>query len=520
MAKIPALIGKYRIESQIAQGGMGAVYLAKHPTLGRKVILKKLTVKGSSSIVERFKREARIMMDFKSDFIVDVYDHFKEGQSYYIVLEYINGISLDKLIKQQKRIPNIIALYIILGVCKALQYAHNKNVIHRDIKPANILISNSGEVKLVDFGIAVSQDDDNGLTIEGSTLGTPSYMAPEQLADSKNVDSRADVYSLGVMFYEMVTGKKPFYGYITAELIAAIQMGKYKKPKKLNKNLSSFIQKIIKKMMHNKSKKRYQDLNALIDRMHKRLKREKLDRLQEHLVALIKNRDVKQFEKKTKPPIIRHAPKIFSTILLLCFLSFLSIKTGFYQRFLTPNSHGKLRMELIHDSSQLLKGRYPVSVQFDFQSEEKKKTYKRNTVISVDDEKTGNYEVLYVKSGKYNVTIHFLSQTIFYNIEIEPFTKKKDELYIPVNLTQTKAKGIVLFPAAVDAVSNTDITDKVRLTIYNPSKKKWVNPNTFTLKYNTVYKVQFTGGGYSSGKFDIKVPKDVNKYVVYRSLKK
>lgn len=231
MAKIPESIDKYKVEALIAQGGMGAVYKALHPTLKRPVIIKKLTLRGSADIAERFKREARILMDFRHEGVVDMYDHFKLGQSYYIVLEYVDGGSLEEVVKKHRYLENGVAAYILYHAAVALHYAHEKKVVHRDIKPANLLLSRAGEVKLVDFGIAVSDtDSDEGLTREGMTLGTPSYMAPEQFQNTKNVDRRADIYSLGVLAYEMLTGKKPFPGGFSPELIANIQKGRYPSP--------------------------------------------------------------------------------------------------------------------------------------------------------------------------------------------------------------------------------------------------------------------------------------------------
>ena len=231
MSRIPPQIGKYRVLSLIAEGGMGAVYKAEHPTLNRFVALKKLSLRGSASFAERFRREARIMMDFKNERIVDVYDHFKEKSSYYIVEEYVDGVSLDRLIRRDRYLPDQTALLIFLECCRALKYAHDQGVVHRDIKPANILISRSGQVKLSDFGIATSTEgEEETLTREGMTLGTLPYMAPEQIRNSRNVDRRADIYAMGAMLYEMVTGKSPFPRSFTPETVHLIQKGKYLPP--------------------------------------------------------------------------------------------------------------------------------------------------------------------------------------------------------------------------------------------------------------------------------------------------
>src|SRR4030042_1506442 len=181
-------VGKYIVTERIARGGMGEILKARHPTLNRDVILKRLAFSSKGGVIERFKREAQLQIDFRHDNIVQVFDHFKEGLSYYIVMEYVDGISLDALIEKNRYLPNEIALLIFYQIAKALKYAHDKDVIHRDIKPANVLISREGIVKLTDFGIATSKDlHEKNLTKE-VTLGTPAYMSPEQISDTKNVD--------------------------------------------------------------------------------------------------------------------------------------------------------------------------------------------------------------------------------------------------------------------------------------------------------------------------------------------
>jgi serine/threonine-protein kinase len=286
-------VGKYTIISKIAQGGMGAVYKAKHPTLKRFVLLKKLTLRGGPQFIERFRREARIMMDFKHDHIVQVYDHFKEGASYYIAEEFVEGMSLEQLIKRERYLSNEAAALIFYEVCKGLQHAHEKGVIHRDMKPGNILISNQGEVKLVDFGIATSlEHSEEGLTRDGMTLGTPSYIPPEQIDNAKTVDRRADIYSLGVVLYEMLTGKTPFPGSFTAETIALIHKGRYTPPKRVNPKVAPALAKIIAKSMRPNRRRRYQDLRQIIRRLERRIKRRDPATVRRALRRVIQGREI------------------------------------------------------------------------------------------------------------------------------------------------------------------------------------------------------------------------------------
>ena len=157
--KIPEYIGKYKIMGLIAKGGMGAVYKAVHPSLKRLVILKKLTIRNNATVRQRFKREARILLDMQSPYIVHLFDYFIEGSSHYIVEEYVEGLSLAQLLEKQVALGTELSLLIFHDACLALKFAHARGIVHRDIKPGNILISKRGEVKLADFGIASSESD-------------------------------------------------------------------------------------------------------------------------------------------------------------------------------------------------------------------------------------------------------------------------------------------------------------------------------------------------------------------------
>lgn len=268
----PTTIGKYRVVRKIGQGGMGKVYAAKHPTLNRTIIIKQLLGSAKKMMTKRFLREASLMLDFRHDNIVPVYDHFKEGNSYFIAMEYVEGRSLEDLLNERAPLPPVVTMLIFREVCRGLAYAHAHGVIHRDIKPDNVLISNTGAVKLADFGIATAPEGDEGLTKTGVAMGTPAFMSPEQIQDAKNVDAQSDIYSMGVMLYQMVTGKKPYPGNFSAESIHKIVKGKYVRPGRLNRKTPRFLRRIIRKAMHHQKRRRYKNLYQLIHKLSRRLR--------------------------------------------------------------------------------------------------------------------------------------------------------------------------------------------------------------------------------------------------------
>lgn len=361
MNRVPESIGKYRIIELVAEGGMGAVYKGVHPTLERFVILKKLTLRGNPDFAERFRREAKILMDFRNDNIVDVYDHFKEGRSHYIVFEYIDGLSLEQLIRRERYLPNDMALYILHQVCLALQYAHSRDVIHRDIKPANILLSRDGEVKLVDFGIASSREEgDEGLTREGMTLGSPSYMAPEQFENSRNVDRRADIYSLGVMLYESVTGKKPYAGGFSADLIAAISKGRCPSPASYNPRVNGTVRRIIKRAMHPKKKRRYKNLAPLIRVLERYLRRKEPAALKQQLRGAVSGHQIEPVKRSRRQKFRRAFASFTAALVLLAAGGGFLYYTGRFQRVFLAGSHAGLRVEVRAGSGYKLPDDYYV----------------------------------------------------------------------------------------------------------------------------------------------------------------
>jgi tRNA A-37 threonylcarbamoyl transferase component Bud32 len=201
------------ILEMIGAGGMGAVFKARQPKLDRFVALKILSesLAEDPAFAERFSREARMLARLNHPGIVTVYDFGKEGELFYLMMEYVDGVNLREAMAAGTFSASE-ALAIVPKICEALQFAHETGVLHRDIKPENILLDERGRVKIADFGIAKLLGDKAGhatLTAHGSAVGTPHYMAPEQLETPKNIDERADIYSLGVVFYELLTGQLP-----------------------------------------------------------------------------------------------------------------------------------------------------------------------------------------------------------------------------------------------------------------------------------------------------------------------
>jgi serine/threonine-protein kinase len=205
---------RYEIERELARGGMADVFLARDQLLDRPVAVKVLFPEFARdpSFVERFRREAQSAASLNHPNIAAVYDWGQERGTYFIVMEYVEGRSLRDIIRAEGRIPAHETARVAAEIADALAFAHRHGVVHRDIKPGNVLITATGQVKLTDFGIAANPADaTQGLTQTGSVMGTATYFSPEQ-AQGFTVDGRSDVYSLGVVMYEMVTGVPPFSG--------------------------------------------------------------------------------------------------------------------------------------------------------------------------------------------------------------------------------------------------------------------------------------------------------------------
>jgi len=256
---------RYEIIKPIGRGGMGIVYKAKDYMLEEIVALKLLApgLSMNEEIVERFKRETKITRRLSHNNIVRIYDLGKFDTRWYISMEYIEGKNLKTIIQERGFLSPVEATGIIKQVLKGLEVVHNQHIINRDIKPQNILIGSDGIVKIGDFSIAKSMEL-NGLTNNDVMIvGSPEYMSPEQVNGEK-IDNRTDIYSVGVVLYEMVTGRPPF---ISDTLIAIAHKQIFElptPPKELNPNIPIWLDKIILKCLAKKPDDRYQDVGELI----------------------------------------------------------------------------------------------------------------------------------------------------------------------------------------------------------------------------------------------------------------
>ena len=264
--------GSYRIVKLLGRGGMGAVYLGEHPAIGSKVAIKVLHRRFADDpeVLSRFFNEARAANLIGHDNIVKVLDFANEKDLTWLVMECLQGPTLESLVKGGRRMPLSRVAPIALQVCRALQAAHDHQIIHRDLKPDNIFLVHQGDrgdfVKVVDFGIAKLHDAGSLRTQAGMVLGTAAYMSPEQ-AQAKPVDARADIYALGVMLYQMATGVLPF-AHAGPMLAAQLHARVYEDPpppRSIAPDIPAAYEAVILKAMQRDPAKRFQTMLEMHD---------------------------------------------------------------------------------------------------------------------------------------------------------------------------------------------------------------------------------------------------------------
>jgi serine/threonine-protein kinase len=267
---IQQLKDEYEILEEIGAGGMATVYKAIQKSLDRPVAIKQLkrSYHADSQIVKRFERESRVAASLQHENIVHIYDYWKRP-NYAIVMEYVDGTDLAEIIEKTGPLPVDVGIMIAIQLCNALDYAHMRGLVHRDIKPSNIMIKRNGEVKLMDFGIAHTRHLD-ALTLPGTLIGTPAYMSPEQIL-GQTLDVRSDVFSFGIVLYEMFTGVKPFADEETRAVTAKILKDRPIAPRRVNSAIPCALQRVIKKCLRKKPQRRYDSMPDVERRLGKRL---------------------------------------------------------------------------------------------------------------------------------------------------------------------------------------------------------------------------------------------------------
>jgi len=258
-------IGSYEIADEIGQGGMSVVYRAFQPQLDRWVAVKILqsTGAGGAEFLARFRREARAVAALRHPNILTIYDYGEEEGIAYIVMEYVpDGTLKARLTGQPMDWPD--AATLIIPLARALAYAHSQGIVHRDVKPANVLLPRPDWPLLADFGLVKLVGHQRGITRPGMSIGTPAYLSPEQAA-GEEIDHRSDIYGLGVMLYELLTGSLPFQAKSPIEMMIRRMQGPPTPPRQLNLRITPQIEAVILRALAREREARHPTMEALVD---------------------------------------------------------------------------------------------------------------------------------------------------------------------------------------------------------------------------------------------------------------
>jgi serine/threonine-protein kinase len=264
-------VGNYRVLSRIGTGGMGAVYLAEHPVSGKKVALKVIhrELAGNREVISRFYQEARAVTRIGNEHIVEIHDFGQSAEGdHFFIMEFLEGHTLAQLIARERVMDIGRALHICTQIADALCAAHAAGIIHRDLKPDNVMLCNRhGDpafVKLLDFGLAKMYDGGaRNLTAAGVVLGTPQYMSPEACESRKDIDHRTDIYALGVLLFQMVTGQVPFDGQTMGEVLIKQVMHAPPAPRALNPHIPPSVEQLILRCLAKERDARFPTMLAL-----------------------------------------------------------------------------------------------------------------------------------------------------------------------------------------------------------------------------------------------------------------
>jgi serine/threonine protein kinase len=269
----PTRIGPYLVERKLGSGGMGTVYLATHEQTGRIVALKLLSpsLAREEGLVARFMREIAALQKLKNPHVVELFDHGVDGDMYYYAMEYVPGETLTARLRREKRIPWREMIDLSIEICVALKSAHDAGIIHRDLKPSNLLLTPDGNLKLTDFGVA-QVFAGSKLTVTGGIIGTAEYMSPEQ-GQGRRITKRSDLYALGAVMYVMLTGRPPFTGKTTLDVIHKHKYSQFDRPRTIVPEIPYWLDEIVCQLMEKDPEKRPADAFVVNRRLQEVLKK-------------------------------------------------------------------------------------------------------------------------------------------------------------------------------------------------------------------------------------------------------
>jgi serine/threonine-protein kinase len=271
---LPSQIGPYEVLELLGAGGMGQVYLGRHPQTGQQVAIKVLStgLAQQAGFVDRFQREVEALGKFSHPGIVRLYESGIDAGAPWFAMEYIEGETLLTLLRRERRLPWRKAFDYAAQICRALKAAHDHGVIHRDLKPSNLLVDRVGQLHLTDFGVAQLFDADR-LTLTGGVIGTAEYMSPEQ-AEGKRATKQSDLYSVGILLYVMITGRPPFQGKSTVDVLQKQRFGLYDKARAIVPELPPRVDDTINRLLEKEPPKRFPDAYVLLRHIEQVLRRE------------------------------------------------------------------------------------------------------------------------------------------------------------------------------------------------------------------------------------------------------
>ena len=267
MAETIETLGKYEIKRTLGKGAMGTVYEGWDPIIARRVAIKTVRLPDTHDDPEteealaRFRREAQAAGRLTHPNIVGVFDYGETGDIAYIVMEYVDGPSVKSLVDKQERFAIADTMRIMTDLLNGLQFSHARGVVHRDIKPANVMLTSDGQAKIADFGIA--RIESSSMTQAGTVLGTPAYMSPEQFM-GQVVDARTDIYSSGVLLYQLLTGERPFEGGMSAIMHKALNTDP-PLPSQITVTCPPAFDGVVRKAMAKRPEERFQSAAAFLE---------------------------------------------------------------------------------------------------------------------------------------------------------------------------------------------------------------------------------------------------------------